>query len=38
MTVGGMTIIAFEFYEAYAGLKEPLLPVHLFMNFAWVAS
>jgi hypothetical protein len=38
MVVGGVTIIAFALWEAFANLKEPLLPVHLFKNVAWVAA
>lgn len=38
MVVGGVTLIAFTLWEIYADLKEPLLPMHLFKNFAWVAA
>lgn len=38
MVVGGVTLVAFALWEIYADLKEPLLPMHLFKNFAWVVS
>lgn len=38
IVVGGVTLIAFALWEIYADLKEPLLPMHLFKNFAWVVS
>jgi hypothetical protein len=38
MVIGGVTLISFALWEVYADLKEPLLPVHLFKNFAWVVS
>ena len=38
MVVGGLVIVAFALWELYADLKEPLLPMHLFRNFSWVAA
>ena len=38
MVVGGITMIVFALWECYAPLKEPLLPVHLFKHFPWVAA
>jgi hypothetical protein len=38
MVVGGCTLIVFALWECYAPLKEPLLPVHLFKHFPWVAA
>ena len=39
MVVGGLVTIAFILWETFAKqLKEPLLPMHLFKNFAWVSA
>lgn len=38
LVIGAVSLIAFVSWEAYAKLKEPLLPLHLFKNFAWVTS
>ncbi|KAF1969675.1 MFS general substrate transporter [Bimuria novae-zelandiae CBS 107.79] len=38
MVIGGLTLIVFALWEYYAPLMEPLLPMHLFKNFAWVAA
>lgn len=35
--VGGVAMIAFGFWEAYANLKAPMIPIHLFRNGPWVA-
>jgi hypothetical protein len=36
--VGGLCLVAFFLWEIYMPLKEPLVPMHLFKNGAWVAS
>lgn len=38
LVIGGVTMIAFALWETYAKLKEPLLPMHLFINLGWVVS
>lgn len=38
MVVGGVCLIALVFWEIYAPLKEPLIPMHLFKNRGWVAA
>jgi hypothetical protein len=38
IVIGGVTLIIFVLWEIYANLKEPLLPIHLFKNFSWVAT
>ncbi|KIW03535.1 uncharacterized protein PV09_05296 [Verruconis gallopava] len=38
MVVGGIILIIFTLWEIYAKLEEPLLPMHLFENFAWVVA
>ncbi|KAF2692137.1 TRI12-domain-containing protein [Lentithecium fluviatile CBS 122367] len=38
MVSGGITLIIFVLWEMYAKLEEPLLPINLFKNFAWVVS
>lgn len=38
MVIGGITLVAFALWEIFAYLKEPLLPVHLFSNFAWAVA
>lgn len=35
MVVGFAALAGFFVYEAYAGLKEPLLPVHVLKNMPW---
>jgi hypothetical protein len=36
--VGFFTLVVFAFWEIYADLKEPLLPIHLFKNVGWTVS
>jgi hypothetical protein len=38
IAIGFLCIVGLAFWETYAPLKEPLLPVHLFKNIPWVAS
>ena len=38
MVIGGIILVVFVLWEMYAKLKEPLLPIHLFKNFAWVVA
>lgn len=38
IVVGAFTLAAFVLWESYAKLKEPLLPIHLFKKFSWVAA
>ncbi|KAF2120376.1 fungal trichothecene efflux pump [Lophiotrema nucula] len=38
MVIGGIITIVFVLWECYANLEEPLLPIHLFKNFAWVVA
>lgn len=38
LIIGGVCLIALAFYEIYAPLKEPLIPVHLFKNRGWVVA
>jgi hypothetical protein len=38
IVIGAAVMVAFVLWEAYANLAEPLLPLHLFKNFAWVTS
>lgn len=38
IVVGGVAVIAFCFWEAYAPIKEPLVPPHLFRSWSWFAS
>lgn len=38
MVIGGVLMIVFACYESFVDLKEPLLPIHLFRNFAWVVA
>ena len=38
IVVGGIAVIAFAFWEAYAPIKEPLVPPHLFRSWPWVAT
>lgn len=35
IVVGFVALVGFFVYEAYAGLKEPLLPMHLLKNMPW---
>lgn len=37
IAVGGVAMVAFGFWEAFAKLEEPMIPVHLFRNGPWVA-
>jgi hypothetical protein len=37
LVIGIVGLIAFGCWETFANLKEPLVPVHLFQNFSWVA-
>ncbi|KAF2665042.1 MFS general substrate transporter [Microthyrium microscopicum] len=36
LVVGAALIVAFVFYEMFANLKEPLMPIHLFKRRDWV--
>lgn len=38
IVVGSLCLITFFLWEIYVPLKEPLVPMHLFKNAAWVAS
>ena len=38
IVVGGLAVIAFCFWEAYAPIKEPLVPPHLFKSWSWFAT
>ena len=38
LLVGFFVLVAFALWEIFADFKEPLLPVHLFKNFSWVAA
>lgn len=38
MVIGVLLIVGLAFYEIFAPLKEPLIPVHLFKNGGWVAA
>lgn len=38
LVIGGISLIAFGFWEAYAPIKEPLIPTHLFSNFQWLTT
>lgn len=38
MVVGGLSLIAFAICQIYFPGPEPLVPIHLFKNFGWVAS
>jgi hypothetical protein len=35
---GAGLLVAFVLWETYATLKEPLVPIHLFLNVKWLAS
>ncbi|KAJ4296443.1 hypothetical protein N0V90_006488 [Kalmusia sp. IMI 367209] len=36
--LGFAVLVAFVLYEIYAPIKEPLIPMHLFLNGRWVAA
>lgn len=36
--VGFVVMVIFVLYEIYAPIKEPLIPMHLFLNGRWVAA
>jgi hypothetical protein len=38
IVVGFLTLVGFVLWEVYGDLKEPLLPMHLFLNRGWVVS
>jgi MFS family permease len=38
ITGGALTLLIFGLWEAYAPLKEPLMPAHLFKSVPWIAS
>jgi hypothetical protein len=38
IVVGFSLLVAFFLYEAFAPLKEPILPTHLFRNRGWIVS
>ena len=38
IVVGGVAVIAFCFWEAYAPIKEPLVPPHLLKSWSWFAT
>lgn len=38
IVIGGVAVIAFCFWEAYAPIKEPLIPPHLLKSWAWFAT
>jgi hypothetical protein len=38
LIVGIISLIGFVLWEIFAPLKEPLLPIHLFKKFSWVAA
>jgi MFS family permease len=38
IVVGGIAVIAFCFWEAYAPIKEPLVPPHLMKSWSWFAT
>ncbi|KAL2752429.1 hypothetical protein ACRALDRAFT_1065567 [Sodiomyces alcalophilus JCM 7366] len=37
VVVGGVAMIAFGLWEAFAKLEAPMIPIHLFRNGPWVA-
>ena len=37
MVIGGCCIIAFGFYESYANLKYPLMPMSFFRNRGYIS-
>ncbi|KAF1840697.1 MFS general substrate transporter [Cucurbitaria berberidis CBS 394.84] len=36
--IGFVVLVAFVLWEIYAPIKEPLIPMHLFLNGRWVAA
>ncbi|KAF2007579.1 MFS general substrate transporter [Amniculicola lignicola CBS 123094] len=38
ITIGFVTLVVFVLWEIYAPIKEPLIPMHLFLNGRWVAA
>ncbi|KAB5530376.1 fungal trichothecene efflux pump [Coniochaeta sp. 2T2.1] len=38
IVIGAVALIVFGFYEAYMPIKEPLVPMKLFLNTDWTAS
>ncbi|KAF9895194.1 hypothetical protein FE257_000096 [Aspergillus nanangensis] len=38
IVAGALILVAFGLWEAYAPLKEPIVPIKLFGNIKWVAS
>lgn len=38
MVVGFVALVVFVFWECYVNLKEPLVPMRLFLHKHWVAS
>ena len=38
IVVGGVAVVAFGLWEAYAPIREPLVPPHLFRSWGWVAT
>lgn len=38
IVVGFLSLVAFVLYETFASLKEPLVPMNLFLSIPWVAD
>lgn len=38
IVLGFLVLVAFVLWEIYAPIKEPLIPMHLFLNGRWVAA
>jgi hypothetical protein len=38
IVIGFLALVAFVLYECFMPLKEPLVPMHLFLNIPWVAD
>lgn len=38
LVVGAVLLIALGFWQKFGKLKEPLLPVHLFKRWSWLAT
>jgi len=38
LVIGFVSLVIFALWEAYAPLKEPLVPTEIFRNFSWVAA
>ncbi|KAH7385824.1 fungal trichothecene efflux pump-domain-containing protein [Pyrenochaeta sp. MPI-SDFR-AT-0127] len=38
ITIGFAVLVIFVLWEIYAPIKEPLIPMHLFLNGRWVAA